>query len=156
MLQFRTIDPDKDVETVCRFRRDSFVVSFGEADEFNEDDYPHRLQEMIARFPDGFLLAEEEENPVGQMELSIREYEGKTIGYVNLYYLAPEYRGKGKGQELHGYVQRFFNRHETKEFHLRVSPANRAAIRFYHKIGMEEAGPEVVGKAIRMKGKLEN
>ncbi|AQQ55546.1 GNAT family N-acetyltransferase [Planococcus lenghuensis] len=156
MLRFRTIDPENDAETVCRFRRDSFAVSFGHMYEFDEEDYLQWLRDMAARFPDGFVLAEEEGNPVGQLELSIREYEGKTIGYVNLYYLTPEYRGKRQGQELHGYAQRFFNRHEVEEYHLRVSPTNKPAIKFYRKIGMEEAGPEVGGKVVRMKGKLGN
>ncbi|WP_284469739.1 GNAT family N-acetyltransferase [Peribacillus simplex] len=38
------------------------------------------------------------------MELQVREYEGTEIGYVNLFYLIPEYRSKGIGKELVRYA----------------------------------------------------
>jgi len=46
-------------------------------------------------------LVKENNKYVGQFELSIRIYEGKYIGYVHLYYLVSDERGKSKGQELH-------------------------------------------------------
>ncbi|WP_338053742.1 GNAT family N-acetyltransferase [Salsuginibacillus kocurii] len=97
---------------------------------------------------------EENGEYIGQLELTIREYEGNDIGYVNLYYLIPKTRGLGKGKELHNYAKHFFKKSKVSEYHLRVSPSNVAAIRFYMAIGMEKIGPEVEGKVIRMKGYL--
>lgn len=91
---------------------------------------------------------------LGQLELSVKEFQEKKIGYVNLYYLVPEKRGFGKGQELHNYAKQFFKDNQVQEYHLRVSPTNTAAIKFYRKNGMVAVGSEADGKVIRMKGKL--
>lgn len=63
-------------------------------------------------------------------------------------------RGKGKGKELHNYAKQFFENNKVGEYHLRVPPSNTRAIKFYRRNGMEEVGPEVDGKVIRMKGYL--
>lgn len=156
MLQFNTIDLEKDAELAIRFRKDSFKVSFGAADDFDEADYLHWLRGQIEECPDGFVMVEEEGEVIGQLELSIREYESEKIGYVNLYYLVPSKRGGGRGQALHAYATDFFKRQQVNEFHLRVAPGNKPAVRFYERIGMQEIGPEVEGKVIRMKGRLED
>ncbi|MCF3944726.1 GNAT family N-acetyltransferase [Oceanobacillus alkalisoli] len=156
MLQFVNIDLDseKHREIVTKFRRDSFEVSFGDGFDFDEEDYLHWLKEKIADYPKGFVLVKKNNNYVGQLELSVRQYEGKDIGYVHLYYLTSVERGKSIGQELHDYARQFFKANNIKEFHLRVSPTNIFAIKFYRKIGMNEIGPEVNGKVIRMKGSV--
>lgn len=96
----------------------------------------------------------ENAKPIGQLELIIRECEGKKIGYVNLYYLIPEKRGLGLGNELHLYALKFFKGFGVNEYHLRVSPGNRRARSFYLKNGMEKVKDEFDGKVIRMKGYL--
>ncbi|MGD7024276.1 GNAT family N-acetyltransferase [Rossellomorea vietnamensis] len=152
---FEKIDSKKHRDIVVDFRKDSFYVSFGDTAGFGEEEeYINWLDEKIRSFPGGFVLAKENGSYIGQLELTIREYEDKTIGYVNLYYLIPEMRGQGKGQELHNYAKRFFEKNKVGEYHLRVSPSNKTAIKFYCAMGMEEAGAEVDGKVIRMKGYL--
>ncbi|MFD1851820.1 GNAT family N-acetyltransferase [Oceanobacillus bengalensis] len=154
-MQFERIDIKQHRDEIVKFRKDSFKVSFGDTSTFgSEEDYLRWLEEKIADFPEGFVLVKEDGEYVGQLELSIREYNGENIGYVNLYYLIPEKRGNGKGKELHNYAKQFFKRNKVDAYHLRVSPTNTSAIKFYRKIGMEEFGPEVGGKVIRMKGKL--
>lgn len=154
-INFEQIDIKKHRNTVVEFRKDSFKVSFGDASGFGEEiDYLSWLEEKIREFPKGFVLVEENGKYIGQLELTIRKYEGNEIGYVNLYYLIPEARGLGKGKELHNYAKQFFENNKVSEYHLRVSPSNINAVNFYYKIGMEEVGPEFDGKVIRMKGYL--
>lgn len=154
-MNFEEIDIKKHRDTVVEFRKDSFYISFGDTTGFGEEnEYLDWLDEKISIFPKGFVLVEEDRKYIGQLELTVREYEGKDIGYVNLYYLIPEMRGKGRGKELHNYAMRFFENNKVSEYHLRVSPSNAAAIKFYRKIGMEEVGLEAEGKVIRMKGYL--
>lgn len=154
-MNFEEIDIKKHRDTVVAFRKDSFYVSFGDTTGFgDEKEYLHWLDEKISTFPKGFILVEEDGKYIGQLELTVREYEGNNIGYVNLYYLIPEMRGKGRGKELHSYALQFFGDSKISEYHLRVSPSNAAAIKFYRKMGMEEVGQEVDGKVIRMKGYL--
>lgn len=154
-MHFEEIDIKQHRDTVVEFRKDSFKVSFGNTSGFGEEEeYLRWLDKKIKDFPKGFVLVEEGGKYIGQLELTIREYEGNDIGYVNLYYLIPEFRGMGRGKELHNYAMQFFENNRVSEYHLRVSPSNATAIRFYRKIGMEEVGPEVDGKVIRMKGYL--
>lgn len=154
-MNFEQIDIKKHRNRVVEFRKDSFRVSFGDTSGLGEEeDYLSWLEEKIRDFPKGFVLVKENGKYIGQLELTIRKYEGNNIGYVNLYYLIPEMRGMGKGNELHNYAKQFFENNKVREYHLRVSPSNINAIKFYKKIGMEEVGPEVEGKVIRMKGYL--
>ncbi|MBT2664176.1 GNAT family N-acetyltransferase [Bacillus sp. ISL-4] len=118
---FRTIDTDKDKDIIIKFRKDSYVVSFGSEDGFgDENTYLQRMKERVRKFPDGQVIIEKEQEPIGQMELQIREYEGTEIGYVNLFYLIPDYRSKGLGKELVHYAENFFRQFNVSEYHLRV------------------------------------
>lgn len=154
ILQFVNINlsSEKHREIVTKFRRDSFEVSFGDRFDFDEEDYLHWLKEKTADYSRGFVLVKKDNRYVGQLELSIKEYEGKDIGYIHLYYLISEERGKSIGQELHDFARQFIRTNNMNEFHLRVSLTNISAIKFYRKIGMNEIGPEVNGKVIRMRG----
>ncbi|WP_349727551.1 GNAT family N-acetyltransferase [Peribacillus frigoritolerans] len=142
-LIFRTIDTDKDKEIIIKFRKDSYVVSFGSEDGFgDENTYLQRMKERIRKFPDGQVIIEKDQEPIGQMELKIREYEGMEIGYVNLFYLIPDYRSKGLGKELVRYAENFFRQFNVSEYHLRVSPDNGRAIRLYTNSGMKKISEE--------------
>ncbi|WP_285767304.1 GNAT family N-acetyltransferase [Peribacillus sp. SI8-4] len=134
---FRTIDIDKDKETIVAFRKDSYVVSFGSEDGFGDEEaYLQRMRERVHQFPEGQVIMELDRRPIGQLELQIREHEGTEIGYVNLFYLIPEYRSQGLGKELVGYAETFFRKFGVSEYQLRVSPDNQQAVRFYTKSGM--------------------
>lgn len=136
-LIFRTIDTDKDKDIIIKFRKDSYVVSFGSEDGFgDENTYLQRMKERVRKFPDGQVILEKDQEPIGQMELQIREYEGTEISYVNLFYLIPEYRSKGLGKELVRYAENFFRQFNVSEYHLRVSSDNQRAIRLYSNSGM--------------------
>lgn len=153
-MKFKQIDIENDKKQVINFRKDSFIISFGDHSNFDEDEYLEWLEDKVKKFPDGFVLIEEDGRYIGQVELNVRECEGKNIGYVNLYYLIPEIRGMGRGKELHNYAYRFFIKNNIDEYHLRVSPTNTSALKFYRKLGMREAGLEVDGKVNRMIGYL--
>ncbi|APC47543.1 GNAT family N-acetyltransferase [Virgibacillus halodenitrificans] len=154
MLKFRTINVDRDRELVLTFRRDSFVVSFGNGNDFHEEEYLEWLKEKQNENSTNFVLVLEEEAYIGQLELSIRQYDEKYIGYVHLYYLIPDKRGKGLGSELNTYAENFFKRHGVSEYHLRVSPTNTSALSFYRKLGLTVIGEELDGKVIRMRGQV--
>ncbi|TYS00255.1 GNAT family N-acetyltransferase [Rossellomorea vietnamensis] len=110
------------------------------------------LQRFIKIFPGGFLMVEKGNETIGQIELSIREQDLRSIGYVHLYYLTHGYRHKGLGKNVHEYSLRFFARYNVSEYQLRVSPTNVAALKFYREIGMQESGPEMNGKVLKMRG----
>jgi len=93
-MEFIPIDVNKHKDYVVPFRRDSFVVSFGSDKDFGDDmEYLDWLKGQTSKNPKGFVLLIENGVPIGQLELTIKKYEGRDIGYVNLYYLIPEKRG---------------------------------------------------------------
>ncbi|WP_241993906.1 GNAT family N-acetyltransferase [Mesobacillus foraminis] len=154
-MDFIPIEIHQHQKYVIPFRRDSFVVSFGSDKDFGEEqEYLNWLKQQSAKYPKGFVLVFKNDIPIGQLELTVKQYQGKDIGYINLYYLIPEKRGMGLGSELHNYALNFFKAHNLDEYHLRVSPTNPIALAFYMKKGMEKLKPEMDGKVIRMSGEI--
>lgn len=142
MLSFRSIDLKRDSETIVKFRRDSYVVSFGDDRLFGDDnEYLARITARLLKFPGGLVIVEKDGQPVGQIEMQIREEE-KRFGYVNLFYLMPAYRGKGNGAELIAYAEQYFRKNGINEYQLRVSASNVRGIAFYKKHGFELLGAE--------------
>lgn len=153
-MEFKSIDIRIHKEYIIPFRRDSFDVSFGTNKDFNEKEYLDWVKQRLVKNPQGFVLITENELPIGQLELTVKEYEGKVIGYVNLYYLIPEKRGMGLGSLLHDYAIKYFKNNNVSEYHLRVSPTNKQAIAFYTKNGMKPIKTEMDGKVLRMSGNI--
>ncbi|WP_110927985.1 GNAT family N-acetyltransferase [Bacillus massiliglaciei] len=152
-MYFEPMNIAKHQKFMIQFRRDSFIISFGSDKDFgNEEEYLDWIKIKSNRFPDGFVLVMENEIPIGQLELTIKKDNGRSVGYVNLYYLIPEKRGIGMGKELHQYALQFFRKNGVTEYQLRVSPSNTNALIFYRKNGMHEMGLEQGGKVMRMKG----
>ncbi|MFC5648563.1 GNAT family N-acetyltransferase [Paenibacillus solisilvae] len=142
-MQFRTIDTKNDRDTIITFRRDSFMVSYGSDEGLGDEDaYVLLIEERVRKFPEGLVLVEEVGKIIGQIELQIRNYEGRDIGYVNLFYLIPEFRGKGYGLKLLEYAENFFRKYLVNEYHLKVSPTNVRALRFYEKYGLKKLKEE--------------
>lgn len=152
-MKFIMIDIDKHRDYIVPFRRDSFIVSFGTDKDFgSKEDYLNWIKVQSTKYPNGFVIVEENDTVIGQLELTIREYNENQIGYINLYYLIPEKRGMGLGKKLHEYAMNFFKANGVSEYHLRVSPTNYHALSFYRKNGMQELETELDGKVLRMKG----
>jgi ribosomal protein S18 acetylase RimI-like enzyme len=138
LFSFRNIDLTRDIETIVKFRRDSYIISFGDDSLFGDNDsYIKKIKERITKFPGGLVIVEIDEIPIGQIELQIKQVDNKDIGYVNLFYLVTEYRGQGFGTKLIDYAESFFIENNISEYQLRVSFTNKRAIRFYQKNGFE-------------------
>lgn len=138
MLSFRRIEIPRDNETIIKFRRNSYIISFGEEKLFGSNNsYIKRIFERLNKFPEGLVIVEMDDKPVGQIELQIKQFENKNVGYVNLFYLVEEYRGQGYGAKLIEYAENFFRKNQLNLYQLRVSPTNINAINFYKKHGFE-------------------
>jgi ribosomal protein S18 acetylase RimI-like enzyme len=136
LFLFRSIDLSKDKETIINFRRDSYIISFGDDKLFGDNEnYLKKIEKRLLEFPRGLVIVEDNGKAVGQIELQIKDVDNKCIGYVNLFYLIPDYRGKGYGTKLLEYAENFFHSNKIDEYQLRVSPSNVRAISFYNKNG---------------------
>ena len=139
-LRFASIDLARDLDVCVRFRRDSLVCSFGHDDEFEKSGgtpaYLEWLRTSRAAFPEGIVHAYVGDAIVGQLEMQVRGREGR----VNLFYLAPEWRGRGLGDPLHDQARRVLLERGVAFVMLLVSPGNSRAIRYYEKHGWIAGG----------------
>jgi ribosomal protein S18 acetylase RimI-like enzyme len=128
------------------FCEDSFVVSFGEAKRFHEEDgkgsdrYLEWLKAKIIKDPESVVHVWEDNKIVGQIEMG-RMKEDPSFGYVSRYYLIPEKRGQGFGALLDQHAMGYFKKLGLSKVRLSVSPSNAVAISFYKKMGWVDMGP---------------
>ncbi len=141
-LSFRPIDLERDWDALVRFHRDLFEISFGADRTFSEDIYRGILHDRLAKFPGGQMLALAGGAIVGQVEFWTRPYEGRDVGYVSLFYLTPDWRGRGLGVELVESAERYFRTCGMTEYQLRVSERNERALRFYLRQGFTKLASE--------------
>lgn len=64
-------------------------------------------------------------------------------------YVLPGYQGKGLGEKLWIYAQRFFD--PNKDIIVQVASYNEGAISFYRGLGFEDTGKEWIDEEFRMK-----
>lgn len=150
LLEFRSIDPERDADWVVAHRRDSFVVSFGNEVGFaGREIYLAWLADRLRELPAGLVLAFDpagplgRERPVGQIESQIRANADHI--HVNLYYVVAEVRGRGYGQQLHQYIEALARTHDLPAIQLKVSPTNAPALRFYERLGFQRLKVEPRG-----------
>ncbi len=134
VLSYRTIDPELDAGRAVAHHVEACVCSFGDEARFQGSArYLRWLGSKVEEFPEGFLMAMLGEQIVGQLELE-SPY-GLEVGYVNLFYVTPAFRGLGFAQSLHERAERYFRSWEARRIELHCSPTNERAMRFYRKMG---------------------
>ena len=101
--------------------------------------YLESLRARIAQVPEGNSHLWDGERIVGQTEMRFIDGE-PGVGYVNLFYLLPEFRGRGLGRMLHEHAVAVFGRLGRQRLRLSVSTQNTAAIAFYRKLGWVTVG----------------
>lgn len=144
-LEFNPIDLEQHSDLCVQLRADSFVCSFGSAGRFYEQNgrgaerYLQWLRQRMAEIPNSCVHVWQGEQIIGQVEM-MRWKRDASVGYVNLFYLMPEFRGQGLGQRLDEYAARFFKQLGCQSARLSVSPTNSPAIRFYLSHGWVDLG----------------
>ena len=143
-LKFETIDCVRHRDLCIQFRRDSYCTSFEDGDRrFAADNgadgagYIEWLGKRISEFPKGCVHCWLDETIVGQIESRIRD---NNSGYVNLFYITPDFRGHGYGRELHNYVIDLFASLGIEIVRLTVSIENERAQGYYRHLGWKDQG----------------
>jgi ribosomal protein S18 acetylase RimI-like enzyme len=133
-LTFRTIDPAADRSIVIDSYRQTHRASFGDNDKScSIKSYLPWLRSRVEEFPDGHLLAFLGKRFVGQMELQVPF--GLAEGYVNLFYVSPDFRGQGFGRAMHERADEYFRSWQAERIELDVSSTNTRAVGFYRHLG---------------------
>jgi ribosomal protein S18 acetylase RimI-like enzyme len=154
LLTYRTIRLPQDSARAIASHRDACRATFGEGEFERHLERPGRYLKNLARrveeFPEGHLLAFAGDRCVGQLELQVPY--GMSVGYVNLFYVAPAVRRRGYGRLMQARAEQYFRSWEANEIELHVSPLNVAAVRFYEAVGYrvcaEEGDMLLMGKRV--------
>ena len=142
----KPIDLKKDSNIAIKFHADAFVCGFGNADRFYEADgqghvrYLEWLLEKQQQDADMAVHIWQGDEVIGQIVLGMFKHVA-DIGYVNLYYLAPEFRGQGLSSILDEYAVDYFTKLSCKAMRLSVNKQNDRAWHYYLKHGWQEIGP---------------
>jgi ribosomal protein S18 acetylase RimI-like enzyme len=143
-LRLAPIDLARDAAACIEFRRDSFHASFGTHDgcdaEMGADGalYLDKLRRRIAEVPEGNSHLWHGDRIIGQAEMRLSDEPDK--GYVNLFYLVPEWRHRGLGRLLHDHAMEVFDARRMRAIRLSVSRTNEGAIAFYRRLGWKRVG----------------
>ena len=131
---YRTIDPARDADLAFANQRDACIATFGDDSRCQSPErYLRWLTAKVDEFPEGFLLGFLDDRCVGQLELEVPY--GLSDGYVNLFYVMPEFRRRGFGRLLHERAEIYFAQWDATRIQLHVSPRNSAAVQFYRRMG---------------------
>lgn len=143
-LRIAPIDLERDAATCIAFRRDSFHASFGTHEGCDEEMgadgalYLAKLRARMAQVPEGNCHVWHGGRIVGQTEMRFADDPG--VGYVNLFYLVPEWRHRGVGRVLHDHAVSVFTARGCKAIRLSVSRSNDRALAFYRRLGWKRKG----------------
>jgi ribosomal protein S18 acetylase RimI-like enzyme len=139
-IEFRTIDLPRHADTAVAFRRDSYLCSFGSDAAFGQpQEYLAWLGERIASHPGGHVHVWEGSRIIGQLEM-LTHPTTPVSGYVNLFYLVAEARGRGFGDLLHRYAVEHMQARGARLVRLSVSPSNARAWAYYRKHAWRDCG----------------
>lgn len=144
-LMFKPADLTNHLDLCIRFSMDASLCSFGSVDRFLEragegsSRYIDWLRRMTNELPGSVVHVWQGERVVGQIEMS-RLADHPEVGYVHLFYLVPELRGRGLGTHLEEYAWTFLGALGCQSLRLSVHPSNTPAWRFYQRRGWQDLG----------------
>lgn len=142
-LRFETIDLSSHSDVAVAYRRDAYRVAFGSTRRFDDvvggQAYLEWLRCRIERSPGGQVHVWAGDTIIGQIEARPHRRDG-SAGFVNLYYLAPQWRGRGFGAALDAYTSGYFRSLGITRVTLHVSETNLRALRFYRRLGWHHHG----------------
>lgn len=91
------------------------------------------FQKYYKKYPEGFIVAECQNKIVGY---AIGQPKNESAEFISLA-VQPDFRQKGIGTKLSGFLINHFREKNIKEITLRVRTENKSAISFYQDLGFK-------------------
>ena len=132
-LVYRPVDLKRDLPVAISFRKDTHLISFGDTKQFDQAQLIRAFNAFQADFPEFFLHIWFDDKIIGQLEFrsGLTSDKGERYGYINLIYIAAEYRKLGFGQQVHDFMLTKMKNDGCAYACLRYLPLNQTAERFY-------------------------
>jgi ribosomal protein S18 acetylase RimI-like enzyme len=143
-IRIEPIDLGRHAQACIDFRRDSYHASFGTHEgcdaEMGADGaiYLEKLARRMAQVPEGNSHVWHGDRIIGQTEMRLADE--PNMGYVNLFYLVPDWRRHGLGWRLHEHALDVFRDRGMRAVRLSVSRTNAPALAFYRRVGWRRVG----------------
>ena len=144
-LQYKPIDLDRHTEVFLNFLRDTHLCSFGSMEGFadengsGEERFTQRVRTRLAEEPESCLHVWRSGEIIGQLHLG--RFVDPAIGYINMFYVSPGWRGTGVAAAMEDYACASLQAQGFQSAYLSVAAQNHRAIRFYEKQGWTDLGP---------------
>ncbi|MDK9757888.1 GNAT family N-acetyltransferase [Vibrio sp. D173a] len=141
-MEFIPVDLSRHLGLCIAFRKDAYQVSFGHQNVFDTQEITSWFTSIAEDPQAGFFHVIKDNQIVGQLECRypVLDEEGRKFGYINLFYLLPEFRNQGLGRQLQDFLLKLFVNHGCGYARLRYIPGNDAGERFYYKNGWRPVG----------------
>ena len=136
-LRFRSFEYEKDIAIVCEFHKDHSAINFPDSN-YVEDLFKETIKRDLLESPDGLFVLEDNKNPIGFLNLVIRNDPYKNnIKWCDVRYvhLIPEYRGRGLYKLLMAKADEFAKIKGAVELRLGTHAENEQSIQAYLKSG---------------------
>ncbi|MFO6422964.1 GNAT family N-acetyltransferase [Motilimonas sp. KMU-193] len=99
-LTYAQVDLNKSLAICLGFRKDAYKVSYGHDAGYSEHETVEWFEYLSEHNPSGFLHVMAGDEIIGQLEFKagLELEDARLGGYVNLFYLDPDWRGLGIGK----------------------------------------------------------
>jgi probable phosphoglycerate mutase len=136
------IESEEEAELYRRCYANAWKEAHGSDKGFVPNLYLSSARTHVKEAPQALVKVMSGDHFAGIIELDPERGKRDRRGWISLFYLAPEYRGKGFGVQLLGYSAAYFARAGRKAVRLHAAVTNTRAIRFYRLQGFREIGIE--------------
>lgn len=139
-MRYVCLDPrnEEDARFYLSCYRDSWCVAHGTDSGFASSVYLSSARCHAGKDPESLLKVMNGDNAAGVLELDPKRGKEDGAGWISLFYLRPEYRGRGLGVQLIGCAAAYFSKLGRKKLRLHVAVTNERAISFYKHYGFVE------------------
>ncbi len=152
-LWFAPAEIPRDLPATLSYREEAWLSVYGSMMGFSPDITNAQTARMAAAHPMAVVFAMRDTTPVGLLELDVEAVTPDNTGHISLVYLTPQERGRELGAQLIGQAVSVYRKLGRRALHLRVAESNKAARRFYAKLGFAVTAREegMFGQLLVMK-----
>jgi GNAT superfamily N-acetyltransferase len=151
-MEFVPVDLSRHLDLCIAFRQDAYEVSFGHQNGFDTQEITLWFKSIVEDPEAGFFHVIKDDQIIGQLECRypVADEEGHRFGYINVFYLLPEFRHQGLGTHLKDFLFKRCVDEGCVYARLRYIRGNDAGERFYLKHGWYPVGePGVRGQLMQ-------
>jgi probable phosphoglycerate mutase len=121
---------------------DAWKASHGSGMGFVPGVYLSAARAHAKETPESLVKVLSGDRFTGIIELNPERGKRERLGWISLFYLTPEFRGRGFGIQLLGYSAAFYAHCGRDRMRLHAAVTNEQAIRFYTRYGFRTIGTE--------------